>query len=207
MTAAPTIYIIEDDPGMRDALTLLLQGDGFDVRAYPSAEAFLAELDRLQPICLITDLRLPDMDGLTLYRHLVKLGLNPATVIITAYGDVPMAVAALKEGVLDFVEKPFDPVLLLECVREAWQHAAASQERKLQVAEIEARRSTLTPREVQVLELLVEAYPNTEIAAKLGTSVRTVEHHRAHIFAKMGARSLGHLIKLVLAKRQPGPNQ
>jgi two-component system, LuxR family, response regulator FixJ len=74
MTAAPTIYIIEDDPGMRDALTLLLQGDGFDVRAYPSAEAFLAELDRLQPICLITDLRLPDMDGLTLYRHLVNLG-------------------------------------------------------------------------------------------------------------------------------------
>jgi two-component system, LuxR family, response regulator FixJ len=200
------IHVIEDDPGMRDALTLLLQGEGFDVRAYPSAEAFLSELDRLQPICLLTDLRLPDMDGLTLYRHLVKLGLDPATVIITAYGDVPTAVAALKEGVVDFIEKPFDPVLLLECVREAWQRAAVSQERTARVADIEARRSTLTPREVEVLELLVEAYPNEAIAAKLGTSIRTVEHHRAHIFKKMGARSLSHLIKLVLEIRRSGPN-
>jgi two-component system, LuxR family, response regulator FixJ len=207
MTAAPTIHVIEDDPGMRDALTLLLHGEGFDVRSYASAEAFLAELDRLQPICLLTDLRLPDMDGLALYRHLVKLGLDPATVIITAYGDIPMAVAALKEGVVDFVEKPFDPVLLVDSVREAWQRASVSQERTAQVADIEARRSTLTSREVEVLELLVEAYPNETIAAKLGTSIRTVEHHRAHIFKKMGARSLAHLIKLVLEIRRPGPNQ
>jgi two-component system response regulator FixJ len=130
MTAVPMIHIIEDDSGLRSALTLLLQGNGFDVRAYPSAEAFLSELDRLQPICLLTDLRLPAMDGLTLYRHLIKLGLEPAIVIITAYGDGPTAVAALKEGVVDFVEKPFDPVLLLESVREAWQRAAASQERR-----------------------------------------------------------------------------
>ncbi len=205
MTGA-TVHVVEDDPGMRDALTLLLQGEGFDVCSYPSAEAFLAELDRSQPICLLADVRLPDMDGITLYRHLVELGLDPATVVITAHGDVPMAVAALKEGVVDFVEKPFDPALLLESVREARQRAVASQERHSQAAEIEARRSTLTPREVEVLDLLVEAHPNKAIAAKLGTSVRTVEHHRAHILEKMGARSLGHLIKLMLATRRSGAN-
>jgi two-component system, LuxR family, response regulator FixJ len=206
MTGAP-VYVVEDDLAMRDALTLLLQGEGFDVRSYPSAEAFLAELDRSQPLCLLADVRLPDMDGITLYRHLVELGLDPATVVVTAHGDVPMAVAALKEGVVDFVEKPFDPALLLESVREARQRAAASQERQSRAAEIEARRSTLTPREIEVLELLVEAYPNKAIAAELGTSIRTVEHHRAHIFEKMGARSLGQLVKLVLLARRFHPNQ
>jgi two-component system, LuxR family, response regulator FixJ len=206
MTAA-TVHVVEDDPAMRDALTLLLQGEGFDVRSYPSAEAFLAELDRSQPICLLADVRLPDMDGITLYRHLVELGLGPATVVITAHGDVPMAVAALKEGVVDFVEKPFDPALLLESVREAWHRTAASQERKARVADIEARQATLTPRETEILQLLVEAYPNKAIAAKFGMSTRTVEHHRAHIFEKMGARSLGQLIKLVLMARRPHPKQ
>ncbi len=192
---------------MRDALILLLQGEGFGVRSYPSAEAFLAELDRSQPICLLADVRLPDMDGIALYRHLVELGVDPATVVITAHGDVPVAVAALKEGVVDFVEKPFDPALLLESVREAWQRTAASQERKLRAADIEARQATLTPRETEILQLLVEAHPNKAIAATLGTSTRTVEHHRAHIFEKMGARSLGQLIKLMLMARQFHPKQ
>lgn len=204
---APVVHVVEDDAAMRDALTLLLQSANFDARGYASAEAFLAEVDRSQPICLLADVRLPDMDGITLYRYLLDLRLDPATVIITAHGDVPMAVAALKEGVLDFVEKPFDPRLLLESVREAWQHATASQERKARAAEIQARRSTLTPREVEVLELLVKACSNKEIAAKLGTSIRTVEHHRARVLEKMGARSLGQLIRLVLATRRSGTNQ
>lgn len=187
---------------MRDALTLLLQSADFDVRSYPSAETFLAEMDRTQPICLLTDLRLRDMDGIVLYRHLVKLGLVPATVVITAHGDIPMAVAALKEGVLDFVEKPFDPAVLLDSLHEAWQRATANQERRAQIAEIEARRSTLTPREAEILGLLIEAHPNKVIAAKLGTSTRTVEHHRARILEKMGARSLSQLIKLVFASRR-----
>jgi two-component system response regulator FixJ len=199
VTAGGTVHVVEDDPGMRDALTLLLQSAGFDVRSYPSAEAFLAEADRLRPVCLLTDMRLPDMDGIALYRHLVKLGLDPATVVISGYGDIPMAVAALKEGVVDFVEKLFNPALLLDSVHEAWQRAAASEERKAEIADIEARRSTLTPREAETLALLVEGHPNKVIAAKLGTSIRTVEHHRAHIMQKMGARSLSHLVKLSLA--------
>jgi len=194
-------YVVEDDPGMRDALTLLLQSADFDVRSYPSAETFLAEVDRSQPICLLTDVRLPDMDGIVLYRHLVRLGLDPATVVITAHGDIPMAVAVLKEGVVDFVEKPFDPATLLDSMHAAWQRAVATQERKAQVAEIEARRSTLTPRETEILELLIEAYPNKVIAARLDTSIRTIEHHRARILEKMGARSLSQLIRLMFASR------
>jgi len=184
---------------MRDALTLLLQSEGFDVRSYPSAETFLVEADCSQAICLITDVRLPDMDGIALYRHLAGLGLDPAAVIMTAHGDIPMAVAALKEGVVDFVEKPFDPALLLDSVRAAWQRAAARRERRDQVAGFEARRATLTSREAEVLALLVEGHPNKVIAAKLGMSIRTTEHHRAHIMEKMGAHSLSQLIKLVLS--------
>ena len=141
---------------MRDALTLLLQSADFSVRSYPSAESFLSEVDRSQPLCLLTDVRLPDMDGIALYRHLVELGLGPATVVITAHGDIPTAVMALKEGIVDFVEKPFDPAVLLECMREAWRRTVANQERKAQVADIEARRSALTPREAEILELLVK---------------------------------------------------
>jgi two-component system response regulator FixJ len=198
------VYVVEDDPGMRDALTLLLQSVDFSVRSYPSAETFLSEVGRSEPLCLLTDVRLPDMDGIALYRHLVELGLGPATVVITAHGDIPMAVAALKEGVLAFVEKPFDPAVLLECMSEAWQRAIANQDRKAQVADIETRRSALTPREAEILELLTEAHPNKAIAAKLGTSIRTIEHQRARILEKMGAALPFQLIKMVLASRQLG---
>ena len=191
---------------MRDALTLLLQSADFDVRSYSSAETFLAGVDRSRPICLLTDVRLPDMDGIVLYRHLVQLGLDPATVVITAHGDIPMAVALLKEGVIDFVEKPFDPAALLDSMREALQRAAATQERKAQIAEIEVRRLTLTPRETEILGLLIEAYPNKVIAAKLGASIRTVEHHRARILEKMGARSLSQLIRLMFTSRGIRPD-
>ena len=109
--------------------------------------------------------------------------------------------------VLGFVEKPFDPALLLDSVREAWQRAVANQERTAQIADIEARRATLTSREAEILGLLVEAYPNKMIAARLGMSIRTVEHHRAHIMEKMGARSLSHLISLVLTSRRIRPDR
>src|SRR5271166_4280252 len=187
---------------MRDALTLLLQSARFGVRSYPSAEAFLVGVDGSQPLCLLTDVRLPDMDGIALYRHLVRLGLGPAAVFITAHGDVPMAVAALKEGVVDFVEKPFDPAMLLDSVREAWLRAVASQEHKTRAADVEARISTLTPREAEILALLVEGHPNKVVAAKLGMSIRTTEHHRAHIMEKMGAASISQLVKLVFATQR-----
>ena len=130
MTAGPTIYVVEDDAGMRDAVSLLLRSASFDVRSYSNAESFLSEVDCSKPICLLTDVRLPEMDGIALFRCLVRLGTEPAVVVITGHGDIPMAVAALKEGVVDFVEKPFDPGMLLDSVRDASRRATASHERK-----------------------------------------------------------------------------
>jgi len=198
VATGPPVYVVEDDGGMRNAVSLLLRSAGFEVRSYPSAEVFLSEVDYSKPICLLTDVRLREMDGIALFRHLVRLGTEPAVVVITGHGDIPMAVAALKEGVVDFVEKPFDPGMLLDSVREASRRAAASGERKAVAADIEKRRSVLTPRETEVLALLMEGHLNKVIAAKLGMSTRTTEHHRANILEKMGARSLSHLIKILL---------
>jgi two-component system response regulator FixJ len=198
VTAGRPVYLVEDDAGMRDAVSLLLQGAGFEVRSYPSAEIFLSEVDCSKPICLLTDVRLPGMDGIALFRHLVRLGTEPAVVVITGHGDIPMAVAALKDGVVDFVEKPFDPGMLLDSVRDASNRAGANGERRVVATDIKARRSTLTPREADVLALLMEGHLNKAIAAKLGMSIRTSEHHRARIMEKMGARSLSQLIKMLL---------
>jgi FixJ family two-component response regulator len=186
---------------MRDAVTLLLSSANFTVRSYPSAETFLAEVDRSHPLCLLTDVRLPGMDGIALFRHLVRLGMEPAAVVITGHGDIPMAVSALKEGVVDFVEKPFDPCVLLESVTDAWRRAKASQEHKAAAADIQARLATLTQREIEVLNLLTEGHLNKVIAAKLGMSIRTTEHHRARIMEKTQARSLSQLIKMQLGIR------
>jgi two-component system response regulator FixJ len=198
VTAKPTVYVVEDDAGMRDAVSLLLQSASFKVRSYSNAETFLSEVDCSKPICLLTDVRLPEMDGITLFRHLVRLGTEPAVVVITGHGDIPMAVAALKEGVVDFVEKPFDPSMLLDSMRDASQRAAANYDRKAMVADVETRRALLTPREAEILALLMQGHPNKVIAWRLGMSVRTTEHHRAHIMEKLGARSISHLIKMLL---------
>jgi two-component system, LuxR family, response regulator FixJ len=202
VTTGPAVYVVEDDAGMRDAVGLLLRSASFDVRSYSNAESFLNEVDCSEPICLLTDVRLPEMDGIALFRYLVGLGTEPAVVVITGHGDIPMAVAALKEGVVDFVEKPFDPAMLLDSVRDASRRAAASHERKVVAADIATRRASLTPRETDILALLMEGHPNKVIAGKLGMSIRTTEHHRARIMEKLGARSISHLIKMLLAIRR-----
>ncbi len=199
---ATAVHVVEDDQGMRDALTMLLRSAGYDVHTYMSAEDFLAHADYSQPICLLSDVRLPGIDGIALYRDLARRGAEVSAVIITGHGDIPMAVAALKEGVVDFVEKPFDPAMLLDSVRESWQRSAAKREHLVAIAEIEGRLVALTPRETEVLELLLEGHPNKVIAAKLEMSIRTTEHHRARIMEKMGVRSLSHLIRSLLAIRR-----
>jgi two-component system, LuxR family, response regulator FixJ len=198
MSCKPNVYVVEDDAGMREAVTQLLLSANFTVRSYPSAEKFLIEVDHSLPICLLTDVRLPGMDGIALFRHLVRLGMEPAVVVITGHGDIPMAVAALKEGVVDFIEKPFNPDVLLESVSDAWRRAQAREERNAVAAGMEARQAILTQRELEVLDLLTEGHLNKVVAAKLGMSIRTAEHHRARIMEKMKARSLSELIKMQL---------
>jgi two-component system, LuxR family, response regulator FixJ len=199
MADEPVICVVEDDAAMRDALQLLLRGAGFEVFSYATAEAFLAKMDLSGPYCLLTDVRLPGMDGIALHRQLVSLGTEPIVVMITGHGDIPMAVSALKNGVADFVEKPFDPAILLDTLRDASQRAIASHARNAVAADIKSRLLALTPREGEILALLVEGHPNKVIAARLGISVRTAEHHRTHIIEKTQARSLSHLIRMTLA--------
>ena len=175
MSEGATVYVVEDDGPMLDALTLLLRSAGFGVRGYPSAEAFLAEIGPAQAICLLTDVRLPGMDGLALYRHLVSLRMEPAAVVITGHGDIPMAVAALKAGVMDFVEKPFNPDILLDSITAASRRAATNRRNRAAAADVESRYRRLTAREKEILNLLVAAQPNKVIAATLRISVRTVD--------------------------------
>jgi two-component system response regulator FixJ len=198
MPGDPVIHVIEDDAAMRDALVLLLASAGFKAVGYPAAELFLAKEQFGPPVCLLVDVRLPGMDGLALHRHLVSLGAAPATIVITGHGDIPTAVAALKAGAVDFVTKPFDPALLLESVHDAVRQAEESGRQKMVAEQTEVRLKSLTPREATIFGLLVEGHPSKEIAARLGISVRTTEHHRAHIMEKMHARTLSQLIKTAL---------
>jgi two-component system response regulator FixJ len=200
MSVDPVVHVIEDDAAMRDALLLLLKSAGFSAYGYPTAEMFLAAEIHRQTACLLVDVRLPGMDGLALHKHLVSLGAAPATVMITGHGDIPMAVAALKAGALDFVAKPFDPTLLLDSVRDALRHAKESERRKVLAEQTESRLKSLTPREATILELLVDGHSSKVIAAKLGISVRTTEHHRSHIMEKMQARTVSQLIKIALRR-------
>jgi two-component system response regulator FixJ len=194
------VHVVEDDLAMRDALLLLLKSASVPARGYASAEEFLAEQDCGQSACLLVDVRLPGMNGLALQRELVLRGADPAIVIITGHGDIPLAVAALKAGAMDFVTKPFDPAALLDSVRAAWQRAADTRRRAAAAAEIDACLQTLTPREASILALLAEGRPSKIIAAELGISLRTVEHHRARIMEKMRARTLSQLIRAVLGR-------
>jgi two-component system response regulator FixJ len=199
MTTEQTVFVVEDDARTCAAIELLLRTEGYNVRSYPNAEAMLAERKSAQPICLLTDILLPGMDGLALHRRLVAIGAAPATVMITGRGDVPMAVAALKEGVVDFIEKPFQPLLLLESLREASRRALAVRDQEQKMTDLKVRLNTLTPREAEILELLVQGQPSKVVASRLGISVRTEQHHRARIMQKIGARSTARLISIMSA--------
>jgi two-component system response regulator FixJ len=199
MTGRQTVFVVEDDARMCAAIELLLRTEGYDVQSYPSAEALLAQKAELRSICVLTDIRLPGMDGLALHRSLVARGATPATVMITAHGDIPMAVSALKDGAVDFIEKPFHPPMLLESVKEASRRALAIRDHGTKAADLKVRLSTLTSRELEVLNLLVEGQSSKAIASRLGISVRTAEHHRAHIMEKLDVPSTSRLISLALS--------
>ncbi|HUN41346.1 MAG TPA: response regulator FixJ [Acetobacteraceae bacterium] len=205
MTEPAQVHVVDDDPGVRDSLAFLLQTAGLAVRTYDSAAAFLAVAPGLQAGCVLTDVRMPEIDGLALQRRIGALGSNLAVVVMTGHGDVPIAVAALKAGARDFLEKPFDDDRLLVVVREALDASQRAQQAQDAAATIAARLASLTPREREVLEHLVAGKPNKTIAYDLGTSPRTVEVQRARVMEKMGARSLAELVRMVLATQKDEP--
>ncbi len=205
MAEAPLVHVIDDDEAVRDSLALLLESAGFRVRTYHAATGFLQALPTQSPGCVLTDVRMPEIDGLELQRRLAELGVRLPVIVMTGHGDVPIAVEALKAGAADFLEKPFDDSQLLAAVSSAVAASQRTHEEEVAIADIAERLATLTPREREVLGLLVEGLPNKTIAYDLGSSPRTVEVHRARVMEKMAARSLPELVRMTMAVERAMP--
>lgn len=197
------VHVIDDDDAVRESLALLLQSTGVDARTYGSAADFLDQINDLRVGCVLTDVRMPGIDGLTLQRALQARGSRLPVIVMTGHGDVPLAVEALKTGAADFLEKPFDTDRLLATIQAALDANQAARQQDLARAGIVERLESLTKREREVLDKLVEGLPNKTIAFDLGTSPRTVEVQRARVMEKMGARSLPDLVRMVIAVAQP----
>jgi two-component system response regulator FixJ len=199
------VHLIDDDDGVRQSLAFLLATAGLAVRVYESGVAFLAALGTLQPGCIVSDVRMPGIDGLDLQRRLKALGVHLPVIIMTGHADVPLAVEAMKAGAVDFIEKPFDDEVLLSAIRVALDRYNALDHQDAEAIQIQTRLQSLSPRERQVLDGLLAGHPNKTIAYDLKLSPRTVEVHRANVMMKMGANSLSALVRMaVQAKVLPG---
>ncbi len=198
MDPQPTVFIVDDDPAMRESLRWLIESVGLAVETYGAARDFLDSYDPTRSGCLVLDVRMPGLSGLDLQTELTKQHIRIPTIIITGYAEVPMAVRALKEGAIDFIEKPFSDQHLLDRIRQAIE--ADRQARLVSAAQddIATRYERLTPRERQVMALVVEGQSNKSIALDFRLSDKTVEVHRAKVMEKMRARSLAELIKMHL---------
>jgi two-component system, LuxR family, response regulator FixJ len=199
MLAERRVYIVDDDEAVRDSLSVLLESKAFAVRSFASALEFLGAAPSLPTGCLIVDIRMPEMDGLELQRHLVERSHDFPLIVITGHGDVPLAVRAMKAGAIDFIEKPFALEAILDSVEVALLRLTTSDEEDPAKVAAAAKLALLSPRELQVLEGLLAGLPNKTIAYDLAISPRTVEIHRARVMDKMGARSLSELIRLAMA--------
>ncbi len=202
MVSECVIHVVEDDQPMRDSVVELLEDAGYTVRAYGRAEELLARGAAIEPGCVVSDVRMPGMDGLTLLRRLRTGGSMLPLMLITGHGDISMAVTAMKAGAVDFLEKPFEADALLSAVEAALRrhvHDVSAQD----AADARRLLRKLTAREYEVFEHLVAGKSNKEIAAQLGISPRTVEFHRAHIMEKTAAKGVPELVRLWLAGSLP----
>jgi FixJ family two-component response regulator len=199
-TPDPIVFVVDDEPAIRDSLAMLLRSVGLATRTFDGAQAFL---DAFQPVpnaCLLADVRMPGMSGLELQETLRSRGLKVPVIVLTGHGDIAMAVRAMKAGAADFIEKPYNDQVLIDAVHRALA-ASRSPQPSLAAdrAGIEARLGTLSPREREVMQLVIEGKPNKVIATRLGLSTRTVEVHRAKVMEKMAAGSLAELVRMALA--------
>ena len=197
----PVVHVIDDDKAMRDSLAFLLDASGLAARTYDSAAAFLEQLDGALPGVVVTDVRMPGMSGLDLVRRLKTREPALPIIVITGHGDVPLAVEAMKAGVVDFLEKPFDEQSLLAAIRAALADRSKAETLEAERERIRTTLEELTPREREVLDGVVEGKLNKVIAHDLSISPRTVEVYRANVMSKTGARSLSELVRMVLLMR------
>ena len=193
------VHIVDDEEAVRKSLAFLLTMSGFAVKMHESATDFLAAASSIRNGVLVTDLRMPDMTGVELLRNLVSADASLPAVVITGHADVPMAVEAMKAGATDFIEKPFEDVVLIEAIQRAAEQLVDKPLEFDDVVSIQARLGRLSDRERQVLSGVVAGLPNKSIAYDLNISPRTVEVHRANVMAKMQATSLPQLVRMALA--------
>lgn len=199
MATRTTVFVVDDDKAVRDSLRWLVESIGVTVETYESATEFLRNFDPERPGCILLDVRMPGMSGLDLHERLKEYDFFQPIIYITGHGDVPMAVRAMKSGAVDFVGKPFNDQALLDRVQQAIERDRFNRVKYAERREIEGRWSKLTPREREVMEMVVAGHSNKTIAAQLGVSSKTVEAHRAKFMEKMQASSLPDLMRLTLA--------
>ena len=195
---APTVFIVDDDEGVRNSLRFLLKSVGLATRTQSSAQEFLDTYKQAQPGCLVLDVRMPGMSGLELQQQLNLRGATIPVIFITGHGDIPMAVEAMQHGAFDFLQKPFRDQDLIDRIQRALERDTRSRKALTQHTKIRERIASLTPREREVLTLMTQGKPNKVMAAELGVSQRTVEIHRARVMEKSGAASLAQLVRMVM---------
>lgn len=203
-TKPATVFIVDDNPAVRDAIRWLVQQVGLDAQTHASAQEFLAAFKPGMRGCLVLDIRMPGLSGLDLQDRLVQGGIQLPVIIVTGHGDVPITVRAMKAGAFEFLQKPFNDQALLDAIQAALEKYDALWRQEDKRCQASRSLSALTPREREVLDLLRHGKPNKVIAALLDLSVRTVEGHRANIMEKMGVRSLGQLIELAVKSDPEG---
>jgi two-component system, LuxR family, response regulator FixJ len=199
----PVVHIVDDDEDLRRSLVFLLESVGIQALTYPDATSFLAEFDPAEPAVVIVDVRMPGVSGFELQERLRDLEYPAPLIFCSAHGDIPMSVRAMARGAVDFLEKPYVPQRMLEVVQEQLRAAGGLFAEHAHRQEVRRRLGTLTQREREVLRLVVDGLPSQVIARRLGTSVKTVDVHRARIKAKTDADSLGALVRDVLLHRVP----
>ena len=200
------VHVVDDEEPVRKSLAFLLTMSGFTVRTHKSATSFLNAAPSLGRACLVTDLRMPDMSGVELLTRVNDAGAMVPAIVITGHGDVPMAVAAMKAGAVDFIEKPFEDSVLIDAIKRAAKLLDRAPDDALHLPELQARLEQLSERERQVFIAVATGLPNKTIAYDLEISPRTVEVHRANVMSKMQARSLPELVRMALVLNLDGRN-